>query len=255
MLRDLHYSLTRFAKYRSHSRRMIRYLKNFLGCPDPWEYILRLLREHPDAIYLDIGAHVGATIERIADECDNLIHGFEPTPDSFQKLQTRFSGSKQVHIWNVACSNRTGKSYIFLNSNSQTNSLLDNNVGNQKSFPIDTIHTGQLEIPTVTLDDWLKEVSIDKNRPIIVKCDVQGAELKVIEGALAALKNQCLAFYSEIQLIDMYAEQATFAQVNQTLTEGLGFVIKDIYPCLHDASGKALQCDIMWAKPSAAGCK
>lgn len=250
MLRNIHYRLTRLDAYRSFSRQQIRRLKKMLGCPDPWADLVPLLRAHPEAQYLDIGAHAGATIERICDECQNVVHGFEPTPASFQLLQEKYGGCPQVRLWNLACSNETGTSRIFLNNNSQTNSLLDNSDGNQRYFPQDTAHMGSVEISTIRLDDWLEDSQVGPKVPLVVKCDVQGAEMKVIEGGRQTLQNRCLAFYSEVQLVGMYENQATFHQVNQTLTDELGFVLKEIYPCLHDQTGRALQCDVLWVKPS-----
>lgn len=250
MLRALHYRLTKNSLYRVTSRRLIRRLRQGLGTPEPWGALIALLARYPESVYLDIGAHNGDTIQRVRDECRNPIHGFEPTPKIYQDLLKRFQNYPNITLWNSACSDTDGQATFFLNNNSQTNSLFDNAIGNSSYFQSATAHKGQTKVSTLRIDTWVKEHLSPPNIPLIIKCDVQGAEQLLISGARETLNSRCLAFYSEVQLAEMYADQSSYCEINDLLTKQLGFVIKDIYPCLHDTSGRAVQFDVLWIKPS-----
>jgi hypothetical protein len=85
MLHRLHYHLLSFPTYRVYSRKGIRRVRQLFGCPEPWGVLIALLQKNPDAVYLDVGAFDGSTIQRVLDECTSPIHAFEPTPESFAR--------------------------------------------------------------------------------------------------------------------------------------------------------------------------
>lgn len=225
-------------------RAMVRRIKRVLGSPDAWDDMNALLSRLKPAAILDIGSHNGKTIDRFLENNRLSIHGFEPTPDSFTVLQKRFRNQPLVQLHRVALSDRTGKQRLFANRNEQTNSLLDNDSGNTQAFPEYTEHTGSFEIDAIRLDDWV--ASNCPGSQLLVKSDVQGAEGLLIRGGMQTFREQVLAFYSEAQLAPMYRNQIDFFELNRILTKELGFVLHNVYPCLQDRHGRALQTDAMW---------
>ena len=170
------------------------------------------------------------------------IHGFEPTVAVFEKVSSTFEDNPLVSIHNFALSNATGTASFHCNNNEQTNSLLDNDVGN-KSLGDVTKHMGVETINTIRLDDWVTEYLPTGN--LVVKSDIQGAEGLMLEGGQQTFRDRVLGFYSEAQIAPMYEGQADFFELHKILTN-LGFFLHNIYPCYHDKHGRALQTDAFW---------
>lgn len=232
-------------------RRIIRTVKNILNVPDAYADLTSLImRTSPDAI-LDIGSHVGVTIARILEIEKLPIHGFEPTAESFEKLSKRFANQPLVSVHNIALCDKTGEAEFHCNANEQTNSLLDNAEGNKAAFAEYTRHVAIQKIQTVRLDDWM-----EKNLPsarVVIKCDVQGAEGLVLAGGMKTFREQVIGFYSEAQIAPMYHGQLEFCGLHKLLVEELGFALHNIYPCMHDQQGRAVQTDALWIKEDVFG--
>jgi FkbM family methyltransferase len=248
ILYKVHSALTANELTRGPQRRLARKVKAAFNVPDAYGEIVKICRLLPPAAILDVGSHRGGTIVRYLDELESIpVHGFEPTPESFQYLQQRFCGSNQVTLHNVALSNESGVRDFFCNVNEQTNSLLDNDAEHQESFGEDSTHVRRIEVRTITLDGWAaKEVPEGR---LVLKADVQGAEGLLIEGGRETIRERVIAFYSEVLLSRMYNGQADFGAVHECLTTELGFVLRDIYACVHDQSGQAAYADALWVKP------
>ena len=244
MIRHIHHALVSNSLTRKLQRRIVRGLKSSLSVPDPYSDLARIVREKkPDAI-LDIGSHVGETISRLLETSSVPIHGFEPTQKTFQKLSLRFQNDPTVMLHKLALSNSNGEATFHCNVNEQTNSLLDNGVGNNESMAHATQHLQKEVVETMRLDDWVGTHL--PSAKIVVKSDVQGAEGLLVEGGEKCLRDQTIAFYSEAQIAPMYEGQADLCELHKILTGKLGFVLHNIYPCYHDNQGRALQTDALW---------
>jgi FkbM family methyltransferase len=247
MIRQLHSRLLSCSAYRVTSRKVIRRVRQLFGCPEPWGLLISILQKHPEAVYLDVGAFDGSTIERILDECPNPIHAFEPTRETFSRLRARHANNPRVTFWNLALSDQVGPIDFHINANKQTNSLLANDWGNQAFVGADTRPEGMVQVQGTTLDHSVSS-HLSEQTPFVMKCDVQGAEGLVITGGKESIKRQCLALYTEAQLEPMYVSQASFAQIQAALTQELGLALHQVYPCLHDATGRALQFDVLYLR-------
>ncbi|MEP2777072.1 MAG: FkbM family methyltransferase [Luteolibacter sp.] len=229
---------------RIYRRRLLRFLRHRVGTPDAWGDIIGTLHADPELVFLDIGAHTGGTVQRIADECRNRIVAFEPTPDSIALLQQGFGLHPRIAIEPIALSDYSGTASFHLNANSQTNSLLENDNGNLRSFPNDVRHESTTEVQILRLDKW--EATRPARDRFFMKLDVQGAELKVLHGAGNALE-QTFGIYAECPLSPMYRDQAEFWQIHEFLSSR-GFDLAQIYPCLKDSQGRACQTDALWLR-------
>ncbi len=246
MIQQLHKLLTSNSITRGMQRSVVRRIKRTLDVPDAFADLEKLVnRTSPDAI-LDIGSHIGGTIARMLEFASLPIHGFEPTSESYARLKKRFDSNELVTLHNLALSNESGQATIHCNANEQTNSLLDNDSGNTAALSEQTKHLGQQTIDTMRLDEWSQKHAPNQN--LIIKSDVQGAEGLLLAGGMETFRNQLIAFYSEAQIAAMYEGQADFCSLHKTLTEELGFVLHNIYPCFHDEHGRALQTDALWIK-------
>jgi FkbM family methyltransferase len=230
---------------RTAARRVARFGRKMLRCPDAWHDIQSFLISQPEVVYIDVGAHIGITVDRILDECSNKVCAFEPTPESFAQLRRRTNRKKNFRCFNLGLTDSSGEAPFFINKNEQTNSILDNDKINEESLSSFTAHRSIVTIKTTTFDEWV-ECEKAHNATFFMKLDVQGAELRVLVGAMKSLP-QIAGLYVECPLAPMYKGQATFWEINQFL-ENHGYILRNIYPCLRDLSGRAIQTDALWTR-------
>jgi FkbM family methyltransferase len=218
------------------------------GYSDPFYELARLANESAARLFLDIGCHHGDALLRFIEsgvQCS--VAAFDPFRDNIEKAKHLLRQFPQISFHQVALSNKNGTARFYLNRNEQTSSLLENDMGNVASFADDTSPVGSCEVEARTLDSWAAEHGAED--PCIIKCDTQGAEGLVIEGGKSFIRNHCIAFYGEVMLGDMYKGQSSFGVIRQLLESECGMVLKNIYPCLHDKAGRAVQMDALWVKP------
>lgn len=248
MLRQLHHLLITNRLTRPMQRRATVSLKRLLGCPDPFATLAAAYRRSAAVAVLDIGSHEGATVSKCLDFIpDARVHAFEPTPQTAAILRGNLKKHPNVVVHELAIADRSGTMKFFCNAGTMQNSLLDNAADVNHPFPDLHRHLAEVEVPTMSLDDWAAKHEPSGN--LIIKADVQGAEAQLVAGGRQTLLARVAAFYSEVCLLPQYEGQADFFQLHRTLTEELGFVLYDIYPCGKDASGRAAWTDAMWIKP------
>ena len=161
---------------------------------------------------MDIGASCIAEVpiyKKLLDE--NLAHlnAFEGDSRHIQKIQETF-GSK-VTIYNDFLSDGTEKTLYLASENSGMTSLLKPDLNALRFFngfeEFGKIYKTQ-QIQTKRLNDVIGIPTID-----LLKMDIQGSELSVLENGLEILKD-CLAIQLEVPYICLYENQPTFGDVD-----------------------------------------
>ena len=189
------------------------------------EKLLQKLIEKNNPIIFDIGAHEGQSILFFSKLFpDAFIYSFEPDPDTFKILSN--ISAKNLKLENIALSDKTGDTSFYKNSISHTNSLFKVNHNSKDSISIskakseknETFFIGlnqEIKVKTSTLDYYITSnniLTID-----LLKIDVQGAEVKVLNGALSSLeKTKCVIL--EISFYDYYETQTSFFDIEKILT-------------------------------------
>ena len=144
------------------------------GCyePDLMDFLRDILR--PDSIVLDLGANIGVMALALGVFCPSgKIYAFEPGLISFGYLvdNIRASGLDNIEACNLAVSDRNG-ALDFSYTESFTGG----------SFVSDRVFEGKREkVKAVKLDDWINARGIAKLD--LLKIDVEGSELKAVNGA------------------------------------------------------------------------
>ena len=134
----------------------------------------------PRSVIFDIGANVGYYTIQFGRVTGNLgaVHAFEPVSYQHDLLQRNIKLNKLKNITTnkLIVSNSNGFKDIYFHSKEYSGcSSID-------------IQSGTCEnVQSVTLDSYCKKLNIDKID--IVKIDVEGHELKVLEGMGQLLKN------------------------------------------------------------------
>ena len=248
MIKELYLKSLNFSLLRRPLRRARAKLQSIAGYTDPFYELAGLSRASRARLFLDIGCHHGETLLRFIEsgiQCP--MAAFDPFGENIEKARRLLQPYPRINFYQLALSNTNDTARFYLNRNEQTSSLLANDTGNLDSFADDTAPIGSCEVETRTLDSWASEHGV--TGPCIIKCDTQGAEGLVIEGGKNVIREHCVAFYGEVMLGDMYRGQSSFAEIRSLLEQDCGLVLKNIYPCLHDRAGRAVQMDVLWVKP------
>jgi FkbM family methyltransferase len=247
MIKQLYLQCLKLPALRKPLRLVRAKLQRIAGYSDPFFDLARTTSESKARLFLDIGCHRGDTLLRFIESgiaCP--VAAFDPFGDNIERAKYLLHAFPQVSFYQLALSNRNGTISFHVNQNEQTSSLLENDSGNITSFPEDTAVLGTCDVTTQTLDSWADENAVQG--PCVIKCDTQGAEGLVIEGGKSFISSHCVAFYGEVMLGEMYKGQSSFEQIRQMLEKDCGLVLKNIYPCLHDSAGRAVQMDALWIK-------
>lgn len=131
-------------------------------------------------IFYDIGAHIGKYTCLMADYLppDHVV-SFEPNPYNLEKLEENILiNDCQVIIQNVALANYEGN--------------VDISVQHKEPGANAGLYWNEPELETISVDVRIGEQIVqqpDIPKPTIIKIDVEGAELEVIEGLQNTLSN------------------------------------------------------------------
>lgn len=249
-IKDLYLALLRCGFFRRYFRKWRAKFLAAAGHSDPFDDLAIFSRKIQADLFIDIGCHHGDSLLRFVEagvECP--LVAFDPVARNLEIASERLAHVPNIKFECLALSDEDGSAKFFMNRNEQTSSLLENETGNVTSFREDTANIGVLEVPTKRLDAWYESQQNPGPSRIIIKCDTQGAEGKVISGGLNVIRSHVYAFYAEVMLGDMYQGQADFASMRKLLEDECGLILHKVYPCLQDSAGKAVQMDALWIRP------
>lgn len=172
---------------------------------------------------LDIGANEGqfATLARQIWPTAR-IDSFEPLPDVYAKLVERHAQDHAVHAHRLALGRSPGTVRMRQSDFSPSSSILPMAELHAREWPESRGHC-LVDVPVVCLDDWARDQT-DAFGPLLIKIDVQGYELEVIEGGIDTLKVADWLVV-EVSFYELYAGQPLFAQVHARLEE-IGFTYR-----------------------------
>jgi FkbM family methyltransferase len=250
-MKTLYTTAIRFAPLRSRFRRLRARFLQQCGYSDPYTDIVALARKMQCDLFIDIGCHHGRTTQRLLEQgLRTPVLAVDPIEENLASAKKRLASYRNISFVQAAVSDSAGVAKFFLNSNIQTSSLLDNAPGNVSSFGKDTEHEKIVSVSTIPLDLLVLQ-TFPLARRIIIKSDTQGNESRVMTGGLSLLRNYAFAVFAEFMLGDMYNGQTSFYELRHILERQCGMVLRDIYPCMHDLAGRAVQSDALWVKPDA----
>jgi len=146
------------------------------------EDLIEILLAHlkPNMIFFDIGAHFGyfTLLASKIVGTTGQVHAFEPTPSTFEILQTNVKNRSNIHANNLAIWSKpmtlTLNDYGFMGSafNSLYASRLDEAI--KKHLP-----HHQHQVQAVTIDDYVQQSGAIPN---FIKIDAEIAEYEILQG-------------------------------------------------------------------------
>jgi FkbM family methyltransferase len=165
-----------------------------------------------DDTFYDIGANFGRYSCLVGEVRPGVrILAFEPNHEVASLLRENLRWNRvntDVDVFEYALSNREGKTSLDIQEGAERARIQAESRATSDS----------IEVQMITLDDLLEQESLPP--PSVIKIDVEGAELKVIEGMDTTLKDDHLRLlYCEVHPYLMQKmgdeEESIFAKLNQ----------------------------------------
>jgi FkbM family methyltransferase len=142
----------------------------------------RLFADGPGT-FIDVGANIGLVVVPVVERSGSIGIAFEPEPRNFGYLTrniARHGLADQIESHALACYSEPVRLELALSSD---------NLGDHRLQPSAAADTGssrvRIEVATARLDDVLRGRELP--RPIVLKLDTQGSEVRVLEGARETL--------------------------------------------------------------------
>jgi FkbM family methyltransferase len=177
---------------------------------------------------IDAGANQGDMAREFAREFpDATIYSFEPFPETYERLVETCARFPRIKPMKEALGAVEAIQPLFLTQYSLTHSLLPTADEAVKYLGSAVAPVGQHDVRTTTLDAFAESMAIQ--RIDLLKLDVQGYELKVLEGAKRLLDQRRISLvFSELNFVPLYKDQACFHEVYECLIEA-GFGLVGLY--------------------------
>lgn len=174
-------------------------MKAVLWQPSWKTQIIRwLLLEYPDT-FVDIGANIGQTLlDFISAGIKTDYYGFEPNIECLHFLNQiiHLNHLEKYNLLPTALSDKSSLLPLYLIFNNQTDSSASilRNMRLEKKFDVEYV-------PAFRFDDiW----EIFRNPKIgLIKIDVEGAELKVLQGMIKTIEKQRPLFICEVLFVSI----------------------------------------------------
>lgn len=147
--------------------------------------ILRHLRQ--GGVFIDVGANVGwfTVIAAQALKDSGMVYSIEANPAILPTLHENISGFQNIQVIEMAVGNRTGSTEFYMTSDFVNSGI------HADPFKQDSGELTEVKI------DLLDNIIPNHDQVSVVKIDVQGDDLNVIEGARSILSNSNLTLICE----------------------------------------------------------
>ena len=174
----------------------------------------------PGDIVVDGGAQWGDVTDRMA-AVGAIVHAFEPDPVNLLHLQARFAGAANVHIHHAGLGAKAGTGRLSRMAGWQDDP--------KRALAKSTLMEGHpqmagaeiVEVTVIDLPAFLRDLIARHGEIALVKLDIEGAELAILEAMLA----ERLFDRIRLTLVETHerlfpALQPRYAALREALAEG-----------------------------------
>lgn len=168
------------------------------GTWEPWQLKLYKQILHEDSVCIDVGANYGYNSLAMSILNPNgKVYSFEAAPAIFDILKdnTILNDRENISFFNLAI---TDKPEVSIPFTFYINSPAQSHIAANSQYELDAI---QVNIPGTSLDEFC--ISNDIN-PNFIKIDIEGNEIKALQGAKKLLQNHDISWVIEFSPENLY---------------------------------------------------
>jgi len=207
--------------------------------------VLRRLRP---SFIVDVGANAGQFSLLARETCPTApIVAFEPLTGAAARYRRLFAGDAQTRLEQVAIGAAPGQATLHVSRRDDSSSLLPIGPLQTATFA-GTDEAGTEAVAVAPLSAYLSPADIPAGA--LLKIDVQGYELPVIEGC-GALLGSFGHVYVELSFIELYEGQALAGAVMERLI-GAGFRLMGLGNATFARDGSIIQADFLFGRQGTA---
>lgn len=199
-----------------------RFMLTRVSLPDPGErkIIIQNLKNNNN-IFIDCGANAGFYSLDVATKVENVsVYAFEPSKKEkiFLKNNIDLNNIKNIKIIDKAVGDKNEKA-IFNNFNNSDGGgfLTQENLESKNTYQVDV----------VALDSFFNKELFNNDTSIFIKIDLEGYDIKAINGAKEILLNQDCTVIFEFSKLTMKQKDYSIEDIQFFIDRG--FKLYDIY--------------------------
>jgi len=205
--------------------------------------------EHLDAIrfcapatLLDVGANKGqfSTAVRMLFP-KAIIAAFEPLPSAAERFAALFLGDARVTLNRIAIGAVETDAIFYVTDREDSSSLLPPGAGQKAAFGVAAVD--HIDVQVRPLDNAINLEGL--LHPVMLKIDVQGAELDVLRGISEF--DHIDFVYVELSFVELYEGQALFEDVRSYLV-ARGFKLRGVFNQVYTEKFGPTQADCLFAR-------
>ena len=169
-------------------------------------------------VIFDVGAYIGEITSTYKKTFpSSTIYCFEPFPESFKKLM-RISSDKSIKPYQIAVSDTVGKTQLHVNVDLSCNSFFPIAKHSVRYYQKSAENIEVIEVNTTTIDHFCDTESV--SHIDILKLDVEGAEIKALNGSHNKLSKQSISLiYTEVMFMPHYKGACMFYELTSFLSQ------------------------------------
>jgi FkbM family methyltransferase len=195
------------------------------------------------ATIIDVGAHTGQfALFAWRRYPGSKLYCFEPLPRARDTLRKVLSEHPNLEIFASAAGAASERRQFHVAGRDDSSSLLGITGRCSDAFP------GTEEIKTIPVECQRLDETLDRSdlrRPCLLKIDVQGSELEVIEGGEGLLESVD-DLLVELSYVELYEQQPLASDVITHLG-ARGFNLTGVFGQTRDRAGACLQADFLFS--------
>jgi FkbM family methyltransferase len=173
---------------------------------------------------IDAGARYGIHPNVAEIRCGRQIYAFEPEESEFEYLKQKYASDESYHLFRKALSSRKSVMELRVTAHRGCATISDVNDGSIFFSELRKNEGDIVEVQSIqadTIDNLVAEHLI--SQPDLIKADVEGHEVQLLEGGSEALRT-CLSVSIEMIFDNTYYKQ-TASRIVEILVDEYDFVL------------------------------